>query len=145
VSTSPVISACWRLMHYDVKISGARIRTHDLWIWKRVCYPLHHSDSQLCIICTMNLDHVTFIEKKYRWNTINRLNNANIHYISIRQCRRVGERLNEQWKLSEILVLPPGNPKSALRSYKACIIIWCILSFHPVFIICQVFNSAQSS
>jgi len=32
-----VISACWRLMHYDVKISGARIRTHDLWIRKRVC------------------------------------------------------------------------------------------------------------
>jgi len=30
-------------MHHDVKISGARIRTHDLWIWKRVCYPLHHS------------------------------------------------------------------------------------------------------
>jgi len=28
---------------YDVKISGARIRTHDLWIRKRVCYLLHHS------------------------------------------------------------------------------------------------------
>jgi len=33
-------------MHHDVKISGARIRTHDLWIRKRVCYPLHHSPSQ---------------------------------------------------------------------------------------------------
>jgi len=32
-------------MHYDVKINGARIRTHDLWIRKRVCYPLHHSAS----------------------------------------------------------------------------------------------------
>jgi len=32
-------------MHHDVKISGARIRTHDLWIRKRVCYPLHHSAS----------------------------------------------------------------------------------------------------
>jgi len=32
-------------MHYDVKISGARIPTHDLWIRKRVCYPLHHSAS----------------------------------------------------------------------------------------------------
>jgi len=28
---------------YDVKISGARIRTHDLWIRKRVCYPLHYT------------------------------------------------------------------------------------------------------
>jgi len=28
---------------HDVKISGARIRTHDLWIRKRVCYQLHHS------------------------------------------------------------------------------------------------------
>jgi len=27
-------------MYHDVKISGARIRTHDLWIRKRVCYPL---------------------------------------------------------------------------------------------------------
>jgi len=34
-------------MHYDVKISGARIQTHDLWIRKRVCYPLHHSASQI--------------------------------------------------------------------------------------------------
>jgi len=25
-------------MRYDVKISGARIRPHDLWIQKRVCY-----------------------------------------------------------------------------------------------------------
>jgi len=32
-------------MHYDEKISGARIRTHDLWIRKRVCYPLRHSAS----------------------------------------------------------------------------------------------------
>jgi len=37
---------CWRLMHHDVKISGARIWTHDLWIRKRVCYPLHHSAPQ---------------------------------------------------------------------------------------------------
>jgi len=37
VGTTSVISACWRLMHYDA------IRTHDLWIWKRVCYPLHQS------------------------------------------------------------------------------------------------------
>jgi len=29
-------------MNYDVKISGARIRTHDLWIRKRVCN-LHYS------------------------------------------------------------------------------------------------------
>jgi len=33
-------------MHHDVKINGARIRTHDLWIRKQVCYPLHHSASQ---------------------------------------------------------------------------------------------------
>jgi len=30
-------------MHHDMKISGSRIRTHDRWIRKRVCYPLHHS------------------------------------------------------------------------------------------------------
>jgi len=47
VSTTLVISACWRLIHYDVKISGALIRTHDLWIRKRVCYPLHHSAQRL--------------------------------------------------------------------------------------------------
>jgi len=47
VGTSPVISACWRMMYYDVKISGARIRTHDLSIdRKQVCYPLHHSAQQ---------------------------------------------------------------------------------------------------
>jgi len=46
VSTSPVTSASWRLMQYVVKISGARIRTHDQWIRKRVCYPLHHSAPQ---------------------------------------------------------------------------------------------------
>jgi len=28
---------------YDVKISDAWIQTHDLWIRKQVCYPLHHS------------------------------------------------------------------------------------------------------
>ena len=43
VGTTPVISACWRLMHYDVKNSGVRDRTHDLWIRKRAYYPLHHS------------------------------------------------------------------------------------------------------
>jgi len=31
------------LMHYDVKISGSRIRIQDLWIRKRLCYPIHHS------------------------------------------------------------------------------------------------------
>jgi len=35
-------------MHYDVKLSGARIRTHDLWTRKRVCYPLHHSVCDTC-------------------------------------------------------------------------------------------------
>jgi len=34
-------------MHHDVKIGGARIRNHDLWIRKRVCYPLHHSAPQI--------------------------------------------------------------------------------------------------
>jgi len=45
VSTTPVIPACWRLIQYDVKISGARNRTCDLWIRKRVCYiyQLNHS------------------------------------------------------------------------------------------------------
>jgi len=48
-------SVCWRLMHYDVKISGARIRTHELWIRKRMCYPRHHSVSQLQIFITVSL------------------------------------------------------------------------------------------
>jgi len=60
VSTSPVISACWRLMHHDVKISGARIRTHDTWIRKRVCYPLHHSAS--LVMC---VDRVSLYTSKY--------------------------------------------------------------------------------
>jgi len=34
-----------------VKISGSRIRTHDLWIRKRVCYPLHHSASVILVRC----------------------------------------------------------------------------------------------
>jgi len=46
VSSSSVISACWRLMRYDVKISGAPNRTHDLWTREWVCYPLHHSAPQ---------------------------------------------------------------------------------------------------
>jgi len=33
-------------MQHDVKISSVRIRTHDLWIRKRVCYPLRHSAPQ---------------------------------------------------------------------------------------------------
>ena len=43
VGTTPVISACWRLMHYDVKNGGVRDRTHVLWIRQRACYPLYHS------------------------------------------------------------------------------------------------------
>ena len=39
-------------MHYNVKNSGVRDRTHDLWIRKRVCYPLHHSDPPLCVALT---------------------------------------------------------------------------------------------
>jgi hypothetical protein len=44
VGTTPVISAFWRLKHYDVKNSGVWDRPHDLyWIRKRVCYPLHYT------------------------------------------------------------------------------------------------------
>jgi len=43
-------------MHYDEKISGARIRTHDLWIRKRVCYPLHHSASRPCVTAEVHTD-----------------------------------------------------------------------------------------
>jgi len=32
-----------------VKICGAQIRTHDLWIRKRVCYPLYHSALQILL------------------------------------------------------------------------------------------------
>jgi len=42
-------------MHHDVKISGARIRTHDLWIRKRVCYPLHHG-APGCIVNVYRCD-----------------------------------------------------------------------------------------
>jgi len=35
-------------MHHDVKISGVRIQTYDLWIRKRVCHPLHHSAPHSC-------------------------------------------------------------------------------------------------
>jgi len=58
VSTSPVISACWRLMHHDVKISGARIRTHDLWIRKQVCYPLHHTTC-----CSYGKGHILHLSR----------------------------------------------------------------------------------
>jgi len=50
-STTSVISVCWRLMHYDVKISGVRIRTHNLWIRKRACYPLHHIGHSNTVLC----------------------------------------------------------------------------------------------
>jgi len=43
VSTSSLISVCGRLMHFDVKIRDARIRTHDLWIRKQVCYSLGYT------------------------------------------------------------------------------------------------------
>jgi len=33
--------------------SGARIQTHDLWIRKRLCYPLHHSNPQIQIYLNM--------------------------------------------------------------------------------------------
>jgi len=36
-----------------VKISGARIRTHDLWIRKRVCYPLHHDAPQMGVMARL--------------------------------------------------------------------------------------------
>jgi len=39
-------------MHHDVKVRGARIRTHDLRIRKRVCYPLHHSAPQMSNVRT---------------------------------------------------------------------------------------------
>jgi len=55
-------------MHHDVKISGARIRTHDLWIRKRVCYPLHHSAplpqlQPYVKLMTQQLDRTTYIIK----------------------------------------------------------------------------------
>jgi len=46
-------------MHYDEKINGTRIRTHDLWIRKRVCYPLHHSASQFNVTGRSNGDVTT--------------------------------------------------------------------------------------
>jgi hypothetical protein len=57
VCTTPVISA---MIHYDVKNSDVRIRTHDQWIRKRVYYPIRYGDpisvaaileSSGCILC----------------------------------------------------------------------------------------------
>jgi len=43
-----------------IKLINARIRTHDLWIRKRVCYPLHHSASQ-----KRSLSFISKQEKRY--------------------------------------------------------------------------------
>jgi len=43
MGTSPVISDCWSLMHYDMKNSRSLDSTHDLWIRKRVYYPNIHN------------------------------------------------------------------------------------------------------
>jgi len=44
-------------MHYGVKINGAWIRTHDLWVRKRVCYPPQHSASRTAV-CLLDLPAV---------------------------------------------------------------------------------------
>jgi len=56
VSTSTVISACWRLMQHDVKISGVRIRTHMTYGSESECaiYPLHHSAPQVSILLAVS-------------------------------------------------------------------------------------------
>jgi len=59
-------------MHHDVKISGAQIRTHDLWIWKRVCYPLHHSASNKIseIESTLSSSLPSSTDWKADWETL---------------------------------------------------------------------------
>jgi len=54
-----------RMYWKNVSLHSARIRTHDLWIRKRVCYPLHHSGSlkDRCAIYKYN--------HKYNLNLIN--------------------------------------------------------------------------
>jgi len=71
VSTTPVISACWRLMHYDEKISGARYQTRDLWIRKRVyVLPGHYTTApQWVHIVVKNVDSIntkTFETKMWK-------------------------------------------------------------------------------
>jgi len=48
---------CYQIMTFQVQLPStssfcARIRTHDLWIRKWVCYPLHHSASQNYSTCS---------------------------------------------------------------------------------------------
>jgi len=77
-------------MHHDVKISGARIRTNDLWIRKRVCYPLHHAqrptmtrnDSQqsrvykgvykstIMLACNDNNETILPTAKRSKWTAV---------------------------------------------------------------------------
>jgi len=46
-----LISACWSLMHHDLKISGSRILTHDLWIRKRVYYTTTPNACYITVTC----------------------------------------------------------------------------------------------
>jgi len=64
VSTSTVISACWKLMQHVLKICGARIRTHDLWTRKRVCCPLHHSAPVHSPQSDLKLVHLVFMSAR---------------------------------------------------------------------------------
>jgi len=54
-------------MHYDVKISGARKRTHDLWIRKWVYYSLLHS--ALWWVAWDPLGHISGLESVIYWCT----------------------------------------------------------------------------
>jgi len=92
VSTTSVISACGRLMHYVVNISGALIRTHDLWIRKRVCYQRHHSAS--------HSTNVTLPVKSHTYSTVLDLQGAspvvNLWHVTLTTCQNSVQR-NWTW------------------------------------------------
>jgi len=128
MSTLPMISACWRLMHYDEKISGALIRTHDLWIRKRPTTPQRLTSScwhgrksinqsyyfrvyHAIYVYTQNTDgttEVNRIEKHYYWaylGTHSRESTSSKEISSATLCFR-STRFSAFWLPTEACHLP---------------------------------------
>jgi len=55
-------------MQHDMKVSGARLWTHDLWIWKRECYPLHHSAPLPERVTHSSTSHTFLFHISVRWH-----------------------------------------------------------------------------
>jgi len=75
-------------MQYDVKISGARIRTHDLWIRKRMCYPLYNIAHVIIINCACYLDN-TYFDIAVVDYSLQYSNNNN--FISLNDCENISK------------------------------------------------------